>query len=256
MYRFSNGLIYTGKSELSRPYIIFNGNKTNDIVNDGWNLIKVMPDKTRVYFSKYLGELHIFKQPIDDSFFYFLEKELDSFDINLKHPVLSFPIENELERLYPKVDKDVAPLFNDFISFLNKEYDFEKKLSDEKDLCTYSDDIGPFLCSKVGIQKVLVPEISNLYLAPKIWRYLTWIINNNFAGPLPINDKNIYYSWGDLKINNKFKNSYCEGSALFLIAKFIIIHQAWVGNNSCDALKVFFDLLIKKNINPYKLLLN
>ena len=55
MYRFSNGLSYTGKSELSRPYIIFSGKKTNNIINDGWDLVKIMPDKSRIYFSKYLG---------------------------------------------------------------------------------------------------------------------------------------------------------------------------------------------------------
>ena len=256
MYRFSNGLIYTGKSELSRPYIIFTGDKTNEIVNDGWNLIKIMPDKSRIYFSKHIGELHIFKQPIDDSFFYFLDKNLDNFNTTKKHPALNFSIKKEVIRLYPDLDKDIIPLFNNFICFLNEKYDFEKKLSLEKDLCPYSDDIGPFLCSKVGIHKFLVPEISNIFLAPKKWRYLTWIINNNFAGPFPKNDKNIYYSWGNLKIKDKFKDLYCEGTILFLIAKFIIIHQSWIGNKSCDALKTYFDHIIKKNINPCKLLIN
>ena len=138
--------------------------------------------------------------------------------------------------------------------FLNDKFDFENKLNSENELYAYSDDIGPFLLARVGIHKFLVPEISNIYLAPKIWRYFTWIINNNFAGPFPKNEKNIYFSWGNLKINNKFNDLYCEGTVLFLIAKFIIIHQCWIGNISCDAFKTYFDLLTKENVNPYKLL--
>tara|TARA_Y100001978_G_C23626855_1_gene401330 strand:+ start:17 stop:784 length:768 start_codon:yes stop_codon:yes gene_type:complete len=252
MYRLSNGVIYTGKSEFSKPYIICTGKKTNDIITDGWSLIKKMPDGSRVYISKYIGQLHIFKQKLNSNSYEFLVDRFNNFKTNIKHPCLENGLYNEINRIYPHLNKEVHKQYKLFIDYLNTKYDIEKKINSEQNLLSYSDDFGPFLLSKIGIYHHLIPEISNLYLAPSIWRKITWFINNSFAGPFPENDKKIYFSWNDLKLNDIFKNVYCESTALYLIAKFILIYEAWTKKTSGEALLRYIELVMNKNINPWK----
>ena len=252
MYRLSNGVYYTGKTELAKSYIVCTGNVKSYISTDGWKLIKKMPDGSRVYFSNYLGQLHMYKKPLDNSYFQFVSENLDRYNSKTKHPSIIDGLSNEASRIFPKINKNVEIEFQNFIDYLNVKYDLENKINSEKDLHTYSDDIGPFFVLRVGIHKFLIPELPDLYLAPKIWRELTWIINNSFSGPYPKNKKDQYFSWGDLKINDTFKTYYCEGTALYLIAKYIIIYEAWMTRETCDALSRYIDLVMREDVNPWK----
>ena len=73
-------------------------------------------------------------------------------------------------------------------------------------MSNYIDDLGPYLVVKTGLKKSVIPELPKLHLAPKKWRKITWVINNNFIGPYPKNENNIHYSWGDFNIKNLINN--------------------------------------------------
>ena len=63
---------------------------------------------------------------------------------------------------------------------------------------------------------------------------------------------NILNSLKKKKINDTFKNYYCEGTALYLIAKYIIIYEAWMARETCDALSKYINLVMREDINPWK----
>ena len=74
MYRFSNDILYTGKTQLGRPYLVIMGKNQNELSfsNEIWKFNKKMSDGSRVYFSNFYGQLKIFKKPLNQSFYNFL----------------------------------------------------------------------------------------------------------------------------------------------------------------------------------------
>ncbi len=251
MYRLSNNIKYTGKSELSRPYIICTGNMNNQNIVDGWNLVKKMQDGSRVYFSNFLGQLHINKKPLNDNYYDFFCHKIDLYQSKVKHPSIEFGFSNEAFRLFPKINKKTNFEYRKFIDYLNIKYGLEDKVNKENKLYNYIDDFGPFCLVRIGTHKFLIPELPNIYLAPNNWRLLTWYINNSFSGPYPKNTKNIYFSWGDFNINYYLNSDYDKAIAIFLIAKFIIIYEAWVGKPQCEALLRYIELITKDKILPF-----
>ncbi len=108
---------------------------------------------------------------------------------------------------------------------------------------------------KVGERSFLLPEFSKLYLAPSIWRSITWFIHNYLAGPYP-KDPDFpdleHFQWNKLKIPQSFNSPYCEGLAYFLIANFIIIYEAFSENPTCNSLQLYIDLIQNQGERPWQ----
>lgn len=249
MYRVSNGNIYTGKADLAKPYLVFTGNgEYIKSLSNEWNFMDTVQGGARVYFSKFLGQLKTFKKPLDFDYFDVIIKELELQSTKLVHPALENGYEKELLRLHPKANGSSQNAYNKFINFLIEKYDLQEKNSEEK--YNYIDDIGPYLVVRAGLKKCVIPEIPQVFLSPKKWRKMSWAINNYFIGPYPENEKGIYFQWGEFDINSLIQNNNDLSALYFLITKFIIIQEAWMGRPSCDSLTYFIDLIMKKNITP------
>ena len=174
--------------------------------------------------------------------------------------------QNELLRLFPEVDQKVVAVYKSFISFLVDEFDLKQTLSGNEVLKVYTDDLGPCLVSLLDGNYILPPEIPPLYFAPKEWRVLTWWINNYFSGPYPENAhpeilralKGKRFDWGTLLIDKSFKNKQTEGLVYFLMAKFMIIYEAWMfddnGANLAKSLLDFIDLVQNEDHRPWQIL--
>lgn len=249
MYRKSNGNTFTGKTELAKSFLVFtgSGHYTSASKKD-WKFIQKVQGNSRVYFSNYIGQLHLFKKPLEIDYLRIICKELDTHHTKNLHPAIENGYEGEITRLFPKVNQNMIAQYKKFIDYLDKNYHLRSQQPIE--MANYIDDIGPYLVVKTGLKKSVIPELPKLYLAPKKWREITWAINNNFIGPYPKNEKNIHYSWGDFNIKSLIKNNEDEGTILFLISKFIIIQEAWMDRVSCDSLKYFIDLVIDHNEKP------
>ena len=249
MYKTSNGNTFTGKTELSKSFLVFTGSGQyiTSSISD-WKFIQKVQGNSRVYFSNYIGQLNIFKKPLEIDYFRVICKELDAHHTESLHPALKNGYESEILRLFPTVNQNAITQYKKFIDYLDKKYHL--KSHHTKEMSNYIDDLGPYLVVKTGLKKSVIPELPKLYLAPKKWREITWVINNNFIGPYPKNENNIHYSWGDFNIKNLINNKEDEGLILFLISKFIIIQEAWMDRESCDSLKYFIDLIINHNQKP------
>ena len=259
MYRFSNGNVFSGKSELSRSYIVCIVQSKDTMKNnsDIWKFHRNMPDGSRIYFSNFYGEIKIFKKPLEESYYSHIINEISSFKVDEKHPAIKNGLENEARRLYPNIDKITEKKYVEFIDYLNNNFNLEKNILDQKKFSNFTYDIGPFMAGKVGTRKFIVPEIPKLYLAPENWRKITWYINNYFTGPYPekiYNKTKKYFSWGDLKIEDKLKNKNFESLSCFLISQFIIIYEAWMKRETCDSLIEFIDIVKNKKQSPWKIL--
>ena len=250
MYRTSNSNTYTGKTELSKSFLIFTGEgRYLNSLNSDWQFMKKVQGNARVYFSKFLGQLSIFKKPLSEKYYNHICVELDKHKVDNLHPSLTEGFNNELKRLFPKASPDVVSLYHDFIKFLENNYQINKNHKENK--LIYCDDIGPYITTRSGLKISIIPELPQLYMAPEKWRKMTWSINNFFIGPYPENEKGVYYSRGDnFDIGDLIQSKYDEGTILFLISKFIIIQEAWMDRSSCDSLRYFIDLVVNKNIKP------
>tara|TARA_B110001452_G_C15240109_1_gene429309 strand:+ start:3103 stop:3873 length:771 start_codon:yes stop_codon:yes gene_type:complete len=249
MYRVSNGNTFTGKTELSKSFIVFTGNADfKRAISKDWKFMQKAQGNARVYFSNYIGNLNIFKKPLDLGCYEEISYELDLQNTNLIHPAIANSYYNELLRLYPKASSQAQKSYKTFIDFLIKKHQLLENNNEEK--CNYIDDIGPYLIVKTGLKKSVIPELPQIYLAPKIWREMTWLINNYFIGPYPKNNKNIYYEWGGYNINSTIKKKSDESALFYLISKFIIIQEAWLDRSNCNSLINFINLIIEKKIKP------
>ena len=259
MYRFSNDILYTGKTQLGRPYLVIMGKNQNELrfSNEIWKFNKKMSDGSRVYFSNFYGQLKIFKKPLNQSFYDFLIEKIDDLKIEKKHPAIENGFSTEPKRLFIGIDKSVVKKYNYFIDYLNDKFNLENQINKEINFLNYLDDLGPLVLGEVGNIKFVIPEIPPIYLAPEKWRKITWYINNYFSGPYPESQKlksGDYFSWGNLKIPDNYKNNYDEGLTNFLISKYIIIYEAWLKRPKCDSLQTFIDIIINKKGSPWKML--
>ena len=53
-------------------------------------------------------------------------------------------------------------------------------------------------------------------------------------------------------LDPSFQTKYYEGIAYFLIAKFILIYEAFSNNRSCTSLNLFIDLIQTEGMRPWK----
>ena len=107
MYRFSTGLKYSGSTEKSRSYLILQSSETGveNLNSDSWKYAGEKPSGTRIYESKFYGQLNIFKKPLDDKLADTIFNILDVISINELHPALSKGFKNEPKRLFPEIDE-------------------------------------------------------------------------------------------------------------------------------------------------------
>lgn len=257
MFRFSDGLTYTGSTEKSIAYLLFQGKATETKPRDStlWKYWGEKPIGTKLYKSKYYGRLEIIKKPLPDIKRKLLYDTLDTLNVSEKHPALQQGFILAAQKLYPLMRKEIFPYYTSFISFLNQVYGLEEKMRTEKNLIPYSDDIGPFMMGRVGDRDFVIPELPNVFLAPALWRDITWIINNYLSGPYPISEEKGFkehFHWCNVKIDPKLNTPYHEGTAYFLIANFIIIYEAFSKNKTCNTLKKYIDLIQNQGIRPWQ----
>mgnify|MGYP001306182631 FL=1 len=257
MYRFSDGLMFTGSTEKAISYLVFQSGmlKEKEFKSSLWTYWGEKPEGTRIYKSNLYGRLKIFKKPLDDKYMDFLFKSLDLIEVTDIHPVLNKGFKLEAKRLFQKIDNQMVKKFIDFIDFLNLSFNLESQTKSETKLLSYSDDIGPFMLGSIGTSAFVIPEIPKLFLAPPSWRKITWIINNYFSGPYPKDSKTPdlnFFHWNNLKLSSELNSPYYEGIAYFLIAKFIIIYEAFSKKKKCSSLDLYIDLIQRDGIRPWK----
>lgn len=257
MYRFSTGLQYFGSTEKSRAYLILQSEETGveNLNCDSWRYVGEKPSGTRIYESKFYGQLNIFKKPLNDKLAVTLFDALDLVSKIELHPALSKGFKNEPKRLFPEIDEATNTRFSTFIDFLKLTFDLEKHSVNESERLPYSDDIGPFMLGFIGDRSFVIPEKPTVYSAPPSWRLITWYINNYFSGPYPNDNKNSdteRFHWNKLKLDPIYQTKHYEGVAYFLIAKFIIIYEAFSKNNSCTSLNLFIDSIQEEGLRPWK----
>ena len=257
MYRFSDGLMFTGSTEKAISYLVFQSGmlKKKEFKSSLWTYWGEKPEGTRIYKSNLYGRLKIFKKPLDDKYMDFLFKSLDLTEVKDIHPVLNKGFKLEPKRLFQKIDNQMVKKFIDFIDFLNLSFNLESQTKSETKLLSYSDDIGPFMLGSIGTSAFVIPEIPKLFLAPPSWRKITWIINNYFSGPYPKDSKTPdlnFFHWNNLKLSSELNSPYYEGIAYFLIAKFIIIYEAFSKKKKCSSLNLYIDLIQRDGIRPWK----
>lgn len=255
MYRLSTGIKYSGATEKTGSYLIFQSKESNveTLNSDCWIYAGERPAGTRIYESKFHGQLQIFKKPLADNLAQILFNRLDLTPVKKVHPALEDGFKNEAKRLFSAIDAKINDKYHDFIDFLNQEFELEKNAKSETDLKSYSDDLGPFMMGQIGDRPFVVPELPDFYQAPASWRWITWYINNNFSGPYPINNENTQrFHWNKLKLDSTFKTKYHEGIAYFLIAQFVIIYEAFSNNKSCDSLNLYIDLIKDEGLRPWQ----
>tara|TARA_B100001939_G_C16923199_1_gene610347 strand:+ start:595 stop:1347 length:753 start_codon:yes stop_codon:yes gene_type:complete len=250
MYRISNDNTFTGKTELQKSYLVFTGkNNFTENISDDWKRITILPDGSRLYYSKFIGQLHIFKKPLDNSYFDLLCNALDNCKTNSIHPSLNFNKYDELKRLHPNSKNSYDLKYREFVEFLKDKYSIHTFKNDKT--ANFIDDIGPYLTPRVGIQKTVIPEFPKVYIAPSKWRLMSWIISNYFVGPFPKNNKGIYYRWNGFDISKIVKSNEDRAYMLLLISNFIIRHDSWAMRNDCDSMINFIDLVVNNNILPF-----
>tara|TARA_B100001250_G_C19772832_1_gene778047 strand:+ start:449 stop:1231 length:783 start_codon:yes stop_codon:yes gene_type:complete len=257
MYRFSDGLMFTGSTEKAISYLVFQSRmlKEKEFKSSLWTYWGEKPEGTRIYKSNLYGRLKIFKKPLDDKYMDFLFKSLDLIEVKDIHPVLNKGFKLEAKRLFQKIDNQMVKKFIDFIDFLNLSFNLESQTKSETKLLSYSDDIGPFMLGSIGTSAFVIPETPKLFLAPPSWRKITWIINNYFSGPYPKDSKNPdlnFFHWNNLKLGSELNSPYYEGIAYFLIAKFIIIYEAFSKKKKCSSLNLYIDLIQRDGIRPWR----
>lgn len=255
MYRLSTGLKYSGATEKAISYLVFQsdeaiGQKYFDQAL--WKYEGERPKGTRVYTSTFYGRIELFKKPLKEESAKLLFQMLDRISPNEKHPALENGFKSEAARLYSSIDQNALNTYFDFIEYLNKEYQIEDLTKRETEFSSYSDDIGPFVMGKVGGRAFLLPEFPKLYLAPSLWRSITWFINNYLSGPYPEEQGIERFHWNKLKLPQSFNSPYCEGLAYFLIANFIIIYEAFSEKESCDSLQLYIDLVQNQGEKPWQ----
>ena len=257
MFLFSDGLTYTGSTEKSIAYLLFQS-KTIETVPVGSKLWKYWGEKpigTRLYKSKYYGRLEIFKKPLPDKRRKLLYNTLDSLSTSEKHPALGEGFAGEAKRLFPLLNNEVTTAYSSFIAFLNQVYRLEEKAKKAENLVPYCDDIGPFMMGRIGNRDFVIPELPQVFLAPELWRDITWIINNYLSGPYPISEETGFkehFHWCNVKIDPILNTPYHEGTAYFLIAKFIIIYEAFSKNEKGNSLQLYIDLIQNQGIRPWQ----
>lgn len=257
MFRFSDGLTFTGSTEKAISYLIFQAKEldNNPFESPIWSYWGEKPLGTRLYKSKFYGRLQIFKKPLNDNKRKVLFDALDSLVTKKKHPALENNLMGELQRLFPLAEKNVEEQYQHFITFLIQTFGLDEYLKTERNLMPYADDIGPFMLGSIGDRDFVVPELPCLYLAPHSWRDITWIVNNYFSGPYQKSEKHKikdHFHWCNVKIDPKYNTQIHEGIAYFIIAKFIIIYEAYSENTACSNLKLYFDLIQNQQIKPWK----
>ena len=79
MYRLSTGIKYSGATEKTGSYLIFQSKEFNveTASSDCWIYAGERPTGTRIYESKFHGQLHIFKKPLADNLAQTLFNKLD-----------------------------------------------------------------------------------------------------------------------------------------------------------------------------------
>lgn len=258
MYRLSTGLKYSGATEKAISYLVFQSDKDigqRYFDQELWKYEGERPKGTRVYTSTFYGRIELFKKPLKEERAKQLFQMLDSISPEEKHPALENGFKSEAKRLFSSIDENVLHSYFKFIDFLNETYQIEDLTKSETELSSYSDDIGPFVMGKVGDRSFLLPEFSKLYLAPSIWRSITWFIHNYLAGPYP-KDPDFpdleHFQWNKLKLPQSFNSPYCEGLAYFLIANFIIIYEAFSENPTCNSLQLYIDLIQNQGERPWQ----
>ena len=259
MFRFASGLkMSSGVGVNGKGYLIFSGEGNSIKTNSSKWLADKYSDSERIWWYNEVGEFTAFKKSLDDGIFDKLMLDLKKLDVKGSYPAFTNSPVNEAKRLFPKIDNEANKDFISFVEFLNREFGFLDLLRSDTALAPYSEDIGPcMICCVNGVYEV-PPEIPTLYTAPRIWSQLTWWINNHFSGPYPddsvkfpvLNGRR--FDWGLLSIDAEYQNAHTEGLVYFLLAKFIIIHDAWAGNSACDSLRVMIDLIKNEGQRPWR----
>ena len=264
MFRYSSGLLSLSgnNAESEKGYSIYQGALDNGMMSRSklWEFDQTHPDGRRFWNLKRKGKYQALVKPLKDDFSTLLIEDLDTFEVNRLHPSLENSTAEEVRRLFPDIEDSVVSKVEEFMIYLNDEFDFSIEGERSKALGTYCDDLGPCMIGLLDGYYVLPPELPNLYMAPKAWRNPTWLINNHFSGPYP-NDPETQkvmngqrFHWGSLSITDEVKKKEAEGLVYFLLTRFILIYEKWMDRSSADSLVEYFDLVQRDEHRPWQLL--
>lgn len=261
MYRFSNNLTYSGATEKGRSYMVFHGENIAGYKNPSylWKLETTRDDGARIYFCTHYGRIKVFKKPLKELNFEFLEKQLQVFSPKEIHPSMRNRPQDEALRLFPTINSEVHRKYLDFIQYLNQEFGLDKILlqQQKENHIVFSDDLGPFMIGSLEEKPYLLPELPPLYLAPRRWAQINWWIQSYFSGPYPKKDTyaDVHpFYWNKLEIPENYKNETDEVISYLLISNFILSYEAWMNRSSADSLSLFMRMIQHQKIRPWQML--
>ena len=262
MLRFSNGLLMNGGVGIDgKGFFQFQGENLSLVTNTGdWHLDETIVS-SRMWWRDFPETFNTFKKPVSDAIYFKLITKLNGiFPVLSPHPVLINGALDEAKRIFPGISEESNALFKDFMHFLNYEFNLFETLNEPAVMGSFSDDLGPVMIGISGNDFVLPPEVPTLHSAPEIWGYLTWIINNHFAGPYPNTPefdklKGKRFEWGNLELSDSLKNEKIEGLVYFFIAKYILIYEAWANKaNNPLSFAIAVNLIQKNEERPWQYL--
>jgi hypothetical protein len=273
MYRFSSGLfaqkIVNGKA--SENFLAIKGSEEDNtqVQSSQWQLHKVTAEG-RFWKLKDSIPFSVFNRPVDETFFFELQKDIDEYSSRELHPAIINGFDQELFRLRPNSSKYLNNKYKNFVAHIIEKFGLKNIIQDKSNLVNYIDDYGPSLLGISDKKCFTLPELPPIFSAPVSWRLLTWIINNHFSGPYPeelkpeveklLNYKRFY--WEPLEIPDDLKTPVIEGLVYLLISRFIIIHENWeltsqpdkLINEESSPLVQFINLVQLEEERPWQLL--
>lgn len=266
MLRYSNGLraIEGNDIEKRMGYVLYQSNdnlKKHAHASTNWLLTDGKEPNNRFWLLKHEGNLTAFKKPLDGQIFDWLCMQMAQLHATELHPVFTLGTSLDAQRLFPNITAKELMAYDEFVSFLITQ--FELNLANDQKMEAYTDDFGPSIIGFCEDNPLLLPEIPALYLAPAQWLRACWIINNCFSGPYQEKSEAVVaangnrFYWSGYLPRTEESNRKFEGIIYFLIARFILIHQAWLYRDYEGQLKgeslllEYIELIRIKNQRPW-----
>ena len=270
MYRFSTGLsVMEGNDKDTRyGYLIYEGKSYQNVMTHStlWSPKNIFNDNRRFWILNEPGVLKAVQKPLPDDYFDSLSIDLDQVETDEIHPTLLNGPQNETKRLFPRINVRTEKKYVEFIDFLEIKFGLSESLNATSKFGAFSEDIGPCMIGLLNNKYIKLPEWPKLYKAPLKWRKLTWLLNNYFSGPYDADTEVVKamagkrFHWGNLHLEDHFKNISTEGLVYFFISKLILSYQAWMKEEDSTSLKDpralddFIDLVKDHGIRPWQYL--
>jgi len=137
MYKFSSGLfaqkIVNGKAD--EHFLATKGSEAENtqVQSSQWQLHKVTTEG-RFWKLKDSIPFSLFNRPVDESFFFELQKDIDECSSQELHPAIVNGFEKELFRLRPTSSEYLNNKYKNFVSYITEKFGLKNIIQDKSNL--------------------------------------------------------------------------------------------------------------------------